>query len=285
MVPLSALNSLDGQPQGITQHCWMPQVSSSSSKVGQQIIHPPPPPHAPLCSVGPPLSGGQLYHCLPDVNGGGVTAVGGVLAPPHPPPPSHTNTTSGLMLNMMQYPTGVTSSVTNPSSTTDANHPQGPLPPTPIEPESSIIDDQPQNVMELPSRPASAGAAAVSAASYLGLESGYHNHETQQQHFPNFYRQMDPLRSQLEAPSASSINYLPPGGSSSVFRELSSSRRGAQLRKQQSISCAYEYCDDKMIGPTRNQTQLQSIPDMNGRYSENVFKTLGCVKGQVGAKL
>lgn len=261
MVPLSALSNIDGQHQGMPQHCWIPQVSSSSNH-GQNIVHAPP--HAPICSMGPPLNGGQLYHCLSDVNGGGgVNTVGGILTAQQQP--SHPTGSSGVMLNIMQYPTGAKSSIVS-SSAADTNHPQGPLPPTPIEPEPSIMQGQPPTIMELPSRPASAGAAAISAASYLGLETGYQNHVGQrQQHLPLFHQQMEPVLSHQEIPISSSISCLPPGGSSGGgVRELTSSRRGSQLRKQQSISCAYEYCDDK-IGPIRHQPpHLQSIPDIHG---------------------
>ena len=251
---------MDGQHQVIPQHCWVPQGSSSSNH-GQNIVHAPP--HAPICSMGPPLNGGQLYHCVSDINGGGANAVGSILTSQHQP--SHSATSSGVMLNIMQYPNGAKSSIVN-ASAADTNHPQGPLPPTPIEPESSIIEVQPQNIMELPPRPASAGAAAISAAAYLGLETGSQNYvgQRQRQHFPLFHQQMEPVRSHQGVPAASSIPRVPPVVSSSGgVRELTSSRRGAQLRKQQSISCAYEYCDDK-IGPISHQPHLQSIPDIHG---------------------
>ena len=261
MVPLSALGSIENQHQGIPQHCWIPQASATSNH-GQNIVHAPP--HAPICSMVPPINGGQLYHCVPSVNDGGVNAMGSILTAQQQS--CHPNSSSGVMMNIMQYPNGAKSSNLT-SSDADANHPQGPLPPTPIEPESSIMEEPPQNIMELPSRPASAGAAAISAASYLGLETGYQNHvgqrQRQQHHWPPFHQQMEPVFPQQGVPTTSTKNRLFPVGSSSTPRELTSRRRGPQLLKQQSISCAYEYCNDK-ARPIKQESPLQSFPDMHG---------------------
>ena len=271
MVPLSALTNLDGQQQSISQHCCIPQVSSASTH-GSNIVHAPQ--HAPICSMGPLINrGGQLYHCVGDINATGANTLEGMFAAQHQP--SHPSQSSNVMLNLVQYPQGTKSSIVSESSA-DTNHPQGPLPPTPVDRgDSSIAGEQTSYLMELPSRPASAGAAAIQAASSLGLETGYQNHIGQRQHqqqhphFSTFFQQqMDPLNLQNQGvPMASSISCLPAGSSGSnnaVKRESSgSSRRNTQLRKQQSISCAYEYCDDKTV-PTRHQPNLQSINDLDG---------------------
>ena len=275
MVPLSALTNMEHQHQGgIHQGCCMSQVSSTTPH-GQNVIHASP--HAPMCSMGPVLNRGQLYHCLSDGNGiAAVNPIDGMFTAQHQQP-SHSNGNSGVILNMVPYP-----KVTKPSmvseSTADTNHhPQGPLPPTPVDPDASITEDHTMYLMELPSRPASAGAAAIQAVSSLGLDAGYQNHvgqrqPTTQQQFSTFFHQpMNPIISNQGVPAASSIGCLPANGggngggnSSAIKRESTgkSGRRGNQLRKQQSISCAYEYCDDKMSGPVRHQPKLQSINDL-----------------------
>ena len=262
MVPLSALTNLEGQHQ---RYC-IPQVSSVSTH-GQNIVHATQ--HPPVCSMGPHLNRGQLYHCISDGNPAGVNAVDGIFTAQHPP--SHPSQAPGVMLNVVQYPNGTKSSIVSESSA-DTNHPQGPLPPTPVDQNSSAAEEQTPYLMELPSRPASAGAAAIQAASSHGLDAGYQNHIGQVQqphhHFSTFFhQQLDPNRSSSQgAPTASSIGCLHAGAGSSstaVKRESTGNRRSSQLRKQQSISCAYEYYDDK-TGPMRHQPHLQSINDLDG---------------------
>ena len=261
MVPLSALTNIDGQHHAMAQRCCFPQVSSTSSH-GPNIIHAPP--HAPICSMGPLINRGQLHHCVSDGNNVGVTSVDGGFTAQHQV--SHSNQQPGVML--VQYPKLPKSSIVSESSA-DTIHPQGPLPPTPIDRDSSVAEEQTPYLMELPSRPASAGAAAIQVASSLGMDTGgYPNHVNQrQQHFSTFFHpQMDPtLSTQQGAPTASSIGHLPAGNSASnsIKRESNGSRRSSQLRKQQSISCAYEYCDDK-IRPNKHQPHLQSINDLDG---------------------
>ena len=263
MVPLSALTNIDSQHQAMAQQrCCFPQVSSTMSHHGPGIIHAPP--HAPICSMGPLMNRGQLHHCVSDGNNVGASSVDGVYTAQHQG--SHPSQQSGVML--VQYPNLPKSSIVSESSAGTV-HPQGPLPPTPVDRDLSGAEEQTPYLMELPSRPASAGAAAIQAASSLGIDTGgYQNHVGQrQQHFSTFFHpQMDPtLSSQQEAPTASSIGHLPAGNSisNSIKRESNGSRRSSQLRKQQSISCAYEYCDDK-IGPMKHRPHLKSINDLDG---------------------
>ena len=262
MVPLSALTNLEGQHQ----RCCIPQVSSVSTH-GQNIVHATQ--HAPVCSMGPHLNRGQMYHCVSEGNAAGVNAVDGIYTAQHPP--SHPSQAPGVMLNLVQYPKVSESHIVSESSV-DANHPQGPLPPTPVDRDSSVAEEQTTYLMELPSRPASAGAAAIHAAPSHGLDVGYQNHigqlqQPHQQFSTFFHQQLDPsLSSSQGAPTASSIGCLHAGAGSSstaVKRESTGNRRNTQLRKQQSISCAYEYCDDK-TGPKRHQPHLQSINDLDG---------------------
>ena len=262
MVPLSALTNIDPQHQAMAQRCCFPQVSSTSSH-GPNIIHAAP--HAPICSMGPLMNRGQLHHCVSDGNNVGAASMDGVYSAQHQVP--HSSQQPGVML--VQYPNLPKSSIVSESSA-DTVHPQGPLPPTPVDRDSSVAESQTPYLMELPSRPASAGAAAIQAASSLGIDTGgYPNHVNQrQQHFSTFFHpQMDPtLSNQQGAPTASSIGHLPAsnGLSNSIKRESNGSRRG-QMRKQQSISCAYEYCDDKIeASRMKHQPHLQSINDLDG---------------------
>ena len=152
-------------------------------------------------------------------NGGGQAA-----APPaaghaiynrmiEPPPVNvQPDSSSGLLMKVVYPPSLPTPSVV--CSSTASGAPQGPLPPPPP---SASQDEDTDTMLEVSPRPASAGAAA-----YLALEAGHYGGIR------------GPVRHDMHGLGGPGIMKCPP---------RTTRHRGINLRKQHSVSCAQECCD------------------------------------------
>ena len=131
--------------------------------------------HEPICSMGPLIDQGQFYHSASDGNDVGVNTVKGRFEAQHRV--SHPNEQPEVML--VQYSKLQKTSVVSESSA-DSIHPQGPLPPSPSDCDSSFNEEPSSYPMELTSRIAREGEIDTLVPSSWGRDNGgYQNHENQ----------------------------------------------------------------------------------------------------------
>ena len=170
VIPLSALTTIDDQHHAMAQRCCLPQVSSTSSH-GPNFIHDYK--HAPICSMGPLIDQRLFHPYVSNGNNAELNSVDGRFEVQHRG--SHSIQQPEVIFE--QYPKVKKSSIVSDSSA-DSIHPQGPLPPSPSDCDSSCNEEPSLYSMELTSRIRMAGEADTLVASSLGRDNGgYQTHK------------------------------------------------------------------------------------------------------------